>query len=107
MTTTSNGARTTRAPWFVYARKSRIGVGAHITKENQWEACADYVQSVAGPDAPMVYFFDNASGYDETAYRAQWEDMLSRIRRGEAAGVVGWHVDRFTRIPEVGEHLWK
>ena len=69
MTTTSNGARTTRAPWFVYARKSRIGVGAHITKENQWEACADYVQSVAGPDAPIVKFFDNASGYDETAYR--------------------------------------
>lgn len=100
------GVPADRRPWGIYARKSRIGVGATITKENQWGACTDYVQGVA-PGAELVRFFDNASGWDEDAPRPDFQRMLRMVERGELAGIVAWHVDRYTRQVGVGEHLWQ
>jgi len=95
--------------WYVYARKSRIGNGAHITKENQWGACTSYIHATdpRGADTPIRYFWDNASGWDEKAKRDDWTTMQRGIAKGEACGVVAWHVDRYTRDMEVGAKFWK
>lgn len=94
---------------FAYARKSPYkegGKGSTLGVDNQHEAIAEYVRRAIDPDAVIVPFTDEKMSAYLDKPRPQWEDMLRRIREGEASHVVGWHTDRMCRRVEATGKLW-
>ena len=94
-------------PWFTYERISKVGKGAHIGMDNQHAENLAYLHSWAGSDIQVVDWRDNGSGWDEDHWRADFEAMLKALEQGQAAGVIAWHSDRFTRQPEQLERIIK
>lgn len=93
-------------PLFTYERRSRVGKGATMTMDAQHGENVDYGRGFA-PDAEIVDFRDNASGWNEDKIRPDWEEMLERIAAGEPRAVIAWHSDRYTRQPAQLEQLIK
>lgn len=90
---------------FSYARISKDGKGAGLGVARQHAENEEYLARVL-PGVRVIHFADNdKSGFNPNVVRPEFDDMLSRIREGEAAAVIGWHADRYSRQPLQIEYL--
>lgn len=117
MTTTATqpapaGLRDQR-PWFTYERISKTrsgklrkgdGRGGMVGEDAQHGENVAYVHGW-DPEAAIVDWRDNASGWCESTERPDWEAMLEAIAAGQCQAVVAWAADRYTRQPMQMEQL--
>lgn len=98
------------APFAVasYARLSkRAGDGAGWTLANERQHDDNTAtMERAYPGAPVAYYGDNRSAWDESVTRPEFDQLVADIEAGMYRAVIGWHADRFTRQPIQLERLW-
>ena len=80
---------------YIYCRISKDNNGDKLGVERQEKACRDLAQ-LHGLKVSHV-FVDNDISAHSGAERPAFQDMMKRLERGEARGIIVWHVDRLYR----------
>jgi len=99
MTTTPQ----TPGPVDIYARQSRKGDKQKSTP-GQVAACRA-VLAERGLPAGADHIDDGKSAWNAKVRRDGWDDLMTRLETGAAAGVIVYELSRFSRRPIEGERL--
>lgn len=87
----------------IYARMSDGFEGKEINVASQFSTCD---MAVAARGAVVgERFSDPLSAWKRNVRRPEWERLVERMRTGQTAGAVIYHVDRFLRQPRELERL--
>lgn len=100
--TTYNGEK---IKYFIYARKSQEN------EERQVQSIPDQLEDLnrisSKLNLEIVDIFTEAKSAKDPYMRPKFEEMVSRIKKGEANGILVWHTNRLFRNPiDLGTIQW-
>jgi DNA invertase Pin-like site-specific DNA recombinase len=90
----------------VYARESRLGDERQRSPEGQVADCLG-VLAERGLQSGEVHVDRGLSAWKPKVKRPGWNRLMQRLEAGEAAGVVVFDMERFSRQPDDGSRLIK
>jgi site-specific DNA recombinase len=95
---------TTTGPIDIYARQSRDDDERQRSPEGQIADCRVCLAD-RGLSEGIVHVDPGQSAWNPRIKRDGWDALMKRLESGEAAGVIVWDLERFSRRPRDGERL--
>src|SRR5256885_13974141 len=95
---------TTTGPIDIYARQSRDDDERQRSPEGQITDCRACLADRELSEG-IVHVDPGQSAWNPRIKRAGWDALMKRLESGEAAGVIVWDLERFSRRPRDGERL--
>jgi site-specific DNA recombinase len=91
-------------PIDLYARKSRKGDKQQRSTSGQIQVCKGILAERELP-AGQTHVDDGRSAWNPRVHRPGWDALMQRLESGQAAGVIVFDLERFSRQPKEAERL--